>query len=342
LEGRPSDPEESKLVKVNLDDSTIESVKIKVNNRFERTISIRPINVETEPNDIFCHLGDRIIGEFDGIYTNPRIQNGKKQTSVPYQHTRSNNMQVMLSSQTIADMATDLLMDDFHDNTKTLTLDYHALHPGKQSSYSWFDSSLVVLSNTNSVTDTTLITAEKHQQDSSVVGVPTASYIYEIKPNNFHLFESISISIRADSIPQWGQWSIYKTNGEDRFSYLPANIDSTTMFFTAKTSSIGKFIVAADTVPPEVLIENPKNGKVYKSNPKIKLFVKDSLSGIGGEDQYSLSIDGNYVLPEYDPEEDFIIGIPEYDLASGNHIFSATVRDRSGNVTRQAVYFKIQ
>jgi len=342
LEGRLGNPEESKLVKVNLDDSAIESVKIKVNNSFEQTISIRPVDEETELNNNFVHLGDRIIGEFDGIYKNPRILNKQNQTSVPYQLTGAQNMQVMLSPRTIADTVTNLLMEDIHDNTKTLTLDYHALHPGKRRSYSWFDSSLVVLSNTNSVTDTTLITAVKHEQDSSDVGIPTASDIYEIKPNNFPVFESISISIRADSIPGWGRWSIFKTNGENRFNYLPATIDSTTMTFTARTSSFGKFIVAADTVPPEVLIENPKSGKVYKSTPKIKLFLKDSLSGIGGEDHYSLSIDGNYVLPEWDPEEDFIIGIPEHDLTSGNHIFSATIRDRSGNVTRQAVYFKIQ
>ena len=72
------------------------------------------------------------------------------------------------------------------------------------------------------------------------------------------------------------------------------------------------------------------------------MFLKDTLSGIGGEDQFSLSIDGQYVLPEWDPEEDFIIGILENKLSSGNHIFTVSVRDRSGNKTRQAVYFKIQ
>ena len=37
-----------------------------------------------------------------------------------------------------------------------------------------------------------------------------------------------------------------------------------------------------------------------------------------------------------------LIGILEHDLSGGNHVFSASIRDRSGNVTRQAVYFKIQ
>ena len=53
-------------------------------------------------------------------------------------------------------------------------------------------------------------------------------------------------------------------------------------------------------------------------------------------------MDGEYVLPEWDPEDDLVIGYLAKNLTSGNHVFSASIRDRSGNVTRQAVYFKIQ
>jgi hypothetical protein len=342
LEGRLNNPEESKLVKINLDDSTIESLKIKVNNTYERMIPIKDVEGKTELINNFFHLGDRIVGEFSGKYKNPRIQTEKNQTPVPYGLFGENKMQVVLSSKTIADNEAIFKMDDLHNSTKSLVLEYHALYPGKRRSFSWFDSSLVVASNTKSVTDTTLITAFKLGQDSIGVGIPTASEIYEIIPDNFPIFEPISVSIQADSLPQWGRWSLFKTNGKNKFQYLPAKIDSATLFFTAKTSSFGKFIVAADTVPPDVLIESPKSGKVYKSTPKIKVLLKDSVSGIGGENHYSLSIDGNYVLPEWDPEEDFIIGFLEHELTSGNHIFSATIRDRSGNITRQAVYFKIQ
>jgi hypothetical protein len=342
LEGRLNDPTENKLVKVNLEDSATVSIKIEVNNRYERTLSLETVDDETKFYQNITHLDDRLIGEFSGRYKNPRVETGKNQASVPFKILEENKIQVVLSSELIADSETILRMDDIHNKTTSINLNYHALFPGERRSYNWFDSTLVVASNMNSVTDTTLITAYKHELDSIDFGVPTASEIYEIKPDNFPIFESVSVSIRADSLPDWGQWSVFKTNGKNRFQYLPAKIDSTTLFFTSKTSSFGKFIVAADTVPPEVLIESPKSGKVYKSLPKIKVFLKDSLSGIGGEDHYSLSIDGNYVLPEWDPEEDIIIGSLDHVLASGNHIFTVTVRDRSGNTTRQAVYFKIQ
>jgi len=233
-------------------------------------------------------------------------------------------------------------MDKYSGNVWSTTLDYIALIPGERQWFSWFDSSLVIKSNTGSVTDTTLITASILEQDSAGFEIPTASDIFEIKPDNFPIFESMSVSLQADSLPEWGRWSVFKMNGKDKWSYLSTQIDSTSLFLTTKTSSFGKFIVASDTVAPEVKIESPKSGKTYKSNPKIKLFLKDTISGIGDENHISLSMDGEYVLPEWDPEEDLVIGFMEKNLPSGNHIFSASIRDRSGNITRQAVYFKIQ
>ena len=42
------------------------------------------------------------------------------------------------------------------------------------------------------------------------------------------------------------------------------------------------------------------------------------------------------------PEEEDLIGISEQDLSMGNHVFSVSVRDRAGNISRQAVYFSIE
>ena len=221
-------------------------------------------------------------------------------------------------------------------------LDHQLLIPGEKRLFYWFDSTLVAESSPGSVMDTSLISALKLEQDSTIYKVPLASNIYEIRPDNFPVFESITISMKADSLPPWGNWSMYKINGEGKLTHLPSKIDSNTLFVTTKTSSFSKFVVAADTVPPEIKIESPVSGKVYKSTPKIKIYLKDTLSGIEDENHFSLSIDGEYVLPEWDPEEDFIIGMLENKLSSGNHIFTVSVQDRAGNTTRQAVYFKIQ
>jgi hypothetical protein len=341
IEGKIYNPEESKTVKIILDDSTINALKIQVNDRYERTILFAKTDDREDEKGKFLYLGDKLIGEFPSIYKNPRIQNSLNHSPVPFGYSRDEKLQVLLSAEVFTEKKTILIMNNYFGNTLSTTFDCIVILPGQKQSNSWFDSSLVIESNTGSVTDTTLITAVIHEEDSSGFEIPTASKIYEIKPNNFPIFESISVSIKADSLPGWGRWSLYKLNGKDKFSYLPTQIDSNTFSLTAKTASLGKFIVAADTVPPELIIESPKSGKIYKSNPKIKIFLNDGISGIEDEEQISLSMDGEYVLPEWDPEEDMVIGILASDLSKGNHIFSASIRDRSGNITRQAVYFKI-
>jgi len=342
IEGSLTNPSENKIVRLKWNDSTITSFKIQVNNVYEKTISIMQKHKEDEFKNDMIHLGNRIIAHFQGKFNNPRIQTNKYQTVLPYNFSGSDELQVVIPSKIIADKNATLLIDDMYGNTKSVILDYHTLIPGERKSFFWFDSSLVLQSNINSVTDTSLITVVKDKADSLFTDIPTASEIYEVKPDNFPIFQSLALSIRADSLPDWGKWSIFKTNGKDRYHYLKTEIDTNKMYLSAKTTSLGKFIIAADTIPPEVSIESPKSGKLYKSNPPIKIILKDSISGIEGENHFSLSMDGEYVLPEWDPEEDLIVGFLENKLSAGNHTFSITVRDRSGNTTRKAVYFKIQ
>jgi hypothetical protein len=342
MEGKLSLPSEDKIVRFKLSDSTITSFKIQVNKAYEQTISIAQKYDEDELQKNMIYLGDRIIGQFYSKFNNPRIQTNNHQTAVPYKLSGTDQLQVVLPSKMIADKNATLLMDDIYGNTKSIKLDHYKLVPGKRKSFFWFDSSLVLKSNTNSVTDTTLITVVKNKPDSFVMDIPTASEIYEIKPDNFPIFQSVALSILADSLPRWGKWSIFKTNGKNRYQYMNSQIDTNTFHLSTRTTSLGKFVIAADTIPPEVLIQSPSSGKLYKSTPAIKIILRDSISGIEGENQFSLSMDGKYVLPEWDPEEDLIVGILENELSSGNHSFSITVSDRSGNVTRKAVYFKVQ
>ena len=342
LEGKINDPFQSKRVRVNLEDSNLVALKILVNDRYERILSLGGKEDMEDKGAHFVSLGNKLIGEFPGTYKNPRIKKLSGQISVPFHFSGDESIQVVLRAKVFEGRKTTFLIDKHSENNLSTILDYVSLIPGERQLYSWFDSSLVVKSNTGSVTDTTLITASILEEDSSGFELPTASKIFEIKPNNFPIFESISVSIKVDSLPEWGRWSVYKLNGKNKFNYLATKIDSTHLFLTAKTASFGKFIVASDTIPPEVEIESPKSGQVYKSNPQIKLFMKDLISGINDEDQISLSMDGEYILPEWDPEEDLVIGFLERNLPRGNHIFSVSIRDRVGNITRKAIYFKIQ
>ena len=342
LSGKINNPDQNKLLKVSLDDSNLVAMKIRVNDKIERTLSLVGKNKRENTGEIFTFLGNKIIAEFPDTYKNPRIQNSPHQVFVSSNLSENEKLQVVLPAKFFTRKELTFLIDDYLNNTVSTRLNCVALIPGKRQIQTWFDSTLVLKSNTGSVTDTTIITASILEKDSSEFNVPVASDIFEVKPNNFPIFESMSISIQTDSLPKGDHWSVFQINGDEKFNYLSTRIDSTTRFFTAQISSFGKFIIAADTIPPEVTIDSPKANMIYRSNPNINLSLKDDMSGIGDENNISLSIDGDYVLPEWDPEEDLVAGMLEHELAAGDHLLSASISDRSGNITHKTVLFKIQ
>ena len=53
-------------------------------------------------------------------------------------------------------------------------------------------------------------------------------------------------------------------------------------------------------------------------------------------------MDGDFVLPEWDPEEDNLSGLLREDPGPGIHNFEVRVRDRAGNSASQSVTFEIR
>jgi hypothetical protein len=110
-----------------------------------------------------------------------------------------------------------------------------------------------------------------------------------------------------------------------------------------KTSlrDFGTFAVTLDIVPPVIKPLNFKNDSIPASLKVIKIKATDELSGIKS---YIATIDGRWVLAEYDAKNDlFIINLDKYKrdknanvvkLSAGEHKFTFTVRDNKDNITK--------
>ena len=341
LDGKISQPEQGMLVKIDLADSTVRRIRIKLNKYINKYITFSPVEEKLEINPRLYFLGKKIIAEYQEPHkiTVPKLSG--LNTSIAWDQSNGSKLQIILplNPPGTQSMARGVFSDSL---INYLNKSVRMLLPMEKSCVSWFDSTVVIKSFNKSVNDTTLITAHCYQSDSLLETFPTVSRIYEISPDNFPLFKSVLIKLRADSLPEWGNWSIFKINGQNKLTFLKSEIDADNLEFKAKTSALGKFVIAADTIAPVIEIKSPQNGEIYSSTPPIRIHLKDQISGIGDEEDISLSVNGNYVLQEWDPEEDELIGILENDLLKGNHVFSVSVRDRAGNISRQAVYFSIE
>jgi len=72
---------------------------------------------------------------------------------------------------------------------------------------------------------------------------------------------------------------------------------------TANPSVFGKFFLAVDTVPPSIRPASFRNEGKYGAGQVISFRISDSVNGIS---KYSGTVDGSWVLFEYDAKNNLI------------------------------------
>ncbi|MFI3286843.1 MAG: M23 family metallopeptidase [Rikenellaceae bacterium] len=100
-------------------------------------------------------------------------------------------------------------------------------------------------------------------------------------------------------------------------------------WLSGKISSLGKYTVVYDTIPPKVTYQG------FKGN-KLTFKVSDNLSGIN---KYDLRIDGQWVICHWDPKSTTMFHTVE-TTDNLEHEFTLTVEDYTGGVTQQSGKFK--
>ncbi len=98
----------------------------------------------------------------------------------------------------------------------------------------------------------------------------------------------------------------------------------------AKTRYLGSFLVAVDTVAPEVKPVNFFNGKNIANIYNLKLNITDDFSGIAKYDGY---VNGKWVLGKYDPKKQRIWFPIDGHFPKGKFEFKVVVKDDKNNLT---------
>lgn len=108
-------------------------------------------------------------------------------------------------------------------------------------------------------------------------------------------------------------------------------------FFTTRTRNLGKFTLMKDTTPPVLKPVNFKpNTNVTASTLKVE--IKDDLSGI---ESYSASLNGEWVLFEYDPKtRSLVFDFSDIDTQkTSSYKLEMTAKDGVGNIQKLEVPF---
>jgi murein DD-endopeptidase MepM/ murein hydrolase activator NlpD len=101
-------------------------------------------------------------------------------------------------------------------------------------------------------------------------------------------------------------------------------------FIKATTRDFGNYYIKMDTVPPRITPLNISDGKVLTNVPTISFKISDNLSGLKS---YRATIDGKWILMEYDAKRALLWHTFDENTTRGNHQLQLVVEDMKSNTS---------
>jgi hypothetical protein len=127
---------------------------------------------------------------------------------------------------------------------------------------------------------------------------------------------------------------LYELVGERSYRFLGHELDSLERSVEAQVRYLSRYALLEDTLPPKINGLSIAEGMRVKANrPKITATLRDDLSGFVSDEQVVVEIDGEWMIPEYDPDKQILIVQPLSPLSADKHLLTIWVRDRAGNET---------
>ncbi len=118
---------------------------------------------------------------------------------------------------------------------------------------------------------------------------------FEISENIYPLKQNMKVSLKPKmSYPNKEKVSAYYTTNLKNFSFQGGKWVNNKYEF--RTRTLGKYTLLADTVPPRIKV-------VQQNKDHFRCYISDKMSGVK---DYELTINGKWVLMNYDPKRNYI------------------------------------
>jgi hypothetical protein len=161
----------------------------------------------------------------------------------------------------------------------------------------------------------------------------THSFLHRIQNKETALQKPYSLSIKPINLPIYLQNKavVISINNIGKKNYEGGSFKNG--YVTTQTKIFGNFAVSIDTTAPSLKPNfkfTAKNYADFSKTKKIEIGAKDNLSGIK---KYRATIDGNWVLCEYEIKKDLLFYTFDNTIKSGKHVFNLEVKDDKDNTS---------
>lgn len=167
--------------------------------------------------------------------------------------------------------------------------------------------------------------------------------VYEILPesflckNRFNLF--FKLDTTSDDLRKNGLYWLNKKKNE--WIWIDNKIVGDTLYSFSEGG--GQMVILRDTIAPSIRNLSISNLKTYfTSLPKISFILEDDFSWIEDDRNFSVTINDEWLIPEYDMEQKLFQTKPNHPLKDGKHKLEMHITDRVGNKFEQTVEFYVK
>ncbi|MCJ7458511.1 MAG: M23 family metallopeptidase [candidate division Zixibacteria bacterium] len=168
------------------------------------------------------------------------------------------------------------------------------------------------------------------------------SSFYSFLPSDVPLARNAKITIRCTK----GKCRLAKTGlyefFDSAYKFTGHEIDTANNSISGEVRDLSTYVLLEDRKTPEIRELYPKPGqKISVKKIIISARVSDDLSGIGNDQDIEVYLDGDWQIPEYDPEKLILICKPVKVLSLGWHKLVIKAQDRMRNTKIIKSRFKI-
>lgn len=168
--------------------------------------------------------------------------------------------------------------------------------------------------------------------------VGTYSMVHHVQDDETAIQKACTLSIKPINLPENLQSKavIVSVRGKG-FGYESGNYKNG--WVTTQIKTFGNFAISIDTVAPKlkpIFKVSEKNKADLQKAKIIGIKANDNLSGVK---KYRATIDGKWVLCEYEPKQSLLFYTFDKAIKAGNHTFAIEVTDDKNNVSRWSCDF---
>ena len=167
---------------------------------------------------------------------------------------------------------------------------------------------------------------------------------YAVEPQDASLNKEATIWLKyPEGMPKPEKLAIYVYNTrEDKWGFTGKERDQDQRTIKAKIKCFSTYALGQDTIPPSIRIIRPKEKQKLKvKRPEIVIKIKDDFSGIEDDRDIEAYLDGEWLIPEYDIDNNILRTKPHFDLGYGEHTLTVQVKDRMGNTSSAKSRFEV-